>query len=51
MYLATVIDLRSPRLVGWSLADHMRTGLVADALEAAVAARGGRVDGWSSTRT
>jgi transposase InsO family protein len=45
MYLATVIDLHSRRLVGWSLADHMRTELVADALEAAVAARGGRVDG------
>ncbi|GAA4981015.1 hypothetical protein GCM10025734_01160 [Kitasatospora paranensis] len=45
MYLATVIDLHSRRLVGWSLADHMRTGLVADALEAAVAARGGRVCG------
>ncbi|MDH6711416.1 transposase InsO family protein [Kitasatospora sp. MAA19] len=45
MYLATVIDLHSRRLVGWSLADHMRTRLVADALEAAVAARGGRVDG------
>ncbi|MFI6449904.1 IS3 family transposase [Kitasatospora sp. NPDC050543] len=45
MYLATVIDLHSRRLVGWSLADHMRTGLVTDALEAAVAARGGRVDG------
>ncbi|WP_344627933.1 IS3 family transposase, partial [Kitasatospora arboriphila] len=45
MYLATVIDLHSRRLVGWSLADHMRTELVADALEAAVAARGGRVEG------
>ncbi|ROR38160.1 transposase InsO family protein [Kitasatospora cineracea] len=45
MYLATVIELHSRRLVGWSLADQMRTELVADALEAAVAARGGRVEG------
>ncbi|PBC69673.1 transposase InsO family protein [Streptomyces sp. TLI_235] len=45
MFLATVIDLHSRRLVGWSLADHMRTELVADALGAAVATRGGRVDG------
>ncbi|MER6398916.1 IS3 family transposase [Kitasatospora sp. NPDC001603] len=45
MCLATVIDLHSRRLVGWSLADHMRTGLVTDALEAAVAVRGGRVGG------
>ena len=26
-YLATVIDLASRRVVGWALADHMRTGL------------------------
>ncbi|MGW4805175.1 IS3 family transposase [Kitasatospora sp. NPDC004272] len=45
MYLATVIDLHWRRLVGWSLADHMRTELVADALEAAAAARGDRVEG------
>src|SRR5664280_1099518 len=31
-YLATVIDLSSRRIVGWALADHMRTELVADAL-------------------
>ena len=31
-YLATVIDLASRRGVGWALDDHMRTGLVADAL-------------------
>lgn len=45
MYLASVIDLHSRRLVGWSMADHMRTELAADAMEAAVATRGGRVDG------
>jgi transposase InsO family protein len=41
LYLATVIDLHSRRLAGWSIADHMRTELVADALRAAVRTRGG----------
>lgn len=40
LYLATVLDLHSKRLAGWSIADHMRTGLVTDALRAAVAVRG-----------
>jgi transposase InsO family protein len=40
LYLATVLDLCSKRLAGWSIADHMRTGLVTDALKAAAAARG-----------
>jgi transposase InsO family protein len=39
LYLATVIDLSSRRVVGWSMADHMRTSLVGDALRMAVAAR------------
>jgi putative transposase len=38
-YLATVIDLSSRRVVGWALADHMRTGLVEDALSMAFARR------------
>ena len=38
-YLATVIDLASRRVVGWSLADHMRTELVEDALSMAFANR------------
>lgn len=38
--LATVIDLCSRRLAGWSIADHMRTELVTDALEAAARTRG-----------
>jgi transposase InsO family protein len=41
LYLATVIDCFSRRLVGWSIADHMRTELVTDALSAAAATRGG----------
>lgn len=40
LYLATVIDCFSRRLVGWSVADHMRTELVEDALHAAAATRG-----------
>jgi transposase InsO family protein len=40
LYLATVIDLHSRRLAGWAIADHMRTELVIDALNAAQRARG-----------
>ena len=40
LYLATVIDCYSRRLVGWAIADHMRTSLVEDALKAAAATRG-----------
>jgi transposase InsO family protein len=39
LYLATVIDLASRRVVGWSMAEHMRAELVADALRMAVAGR------------
>ena len=39
LYLATVIDIASRRVVGFALADHLRTELVADALDNAVAAR------------
>ena len=38
-YLATVIDLASRKVVGWALADHMRTELVEDALSMAFANR------------
>ncbi|MDP9440593.1 MAG: IS3 family transposase [Actinomycetota bacterium] len=38
-YLATVIDLASRRIVGWALADNMRTELVADALGMAITHR------------
>ena len=41
-YLATVIDLASRRVVGWALADHMRTELVEDALTMAFAQPGTR---------
>lgn len=32
LYLATVIDLATRMVVGWQMADHMRTSLVIDAL-------------------
>uniref|UniRef100_UPI001FD82A59 IS3 family transposase n=1 Tax=Kitasatospora phosalacinea TaxID=2065 RepID=UPI001FD82A59 len=41
LYLATVLDCFSRKVVGWSIADHMRTTLVADALRMAAATRGG----------
>ncbi|MDX3763663.1 IS3 family transposase [Streptomyces sp. AK02-04a] len=44
LYLATVLDCFSRKVVGWSIADHMRTGLVADALRMAATTRG-RLDG------
>ncbi|ROR46444.1 transposase InsO family protein [Kitasatospora cineracea] len=41
LYLATVLDCFSRKVVGWSIADHMRTTLVADALQMTAATRGG----------
>jgi len=45
LFLASVLDLGSRRLIGYSMADHMRTELVLDALSMAVDARGGTVAG------
>jgi putative transposase len=39
LYLAVVIDLCTRRIVGWSLARHMRAGLVADAFDQALQTR------------
>jgi putative transposase len=39
LYLASVMDCWSRRIVGWSIADHLRAELVVDALEMAVARR------------
>ncbi len=39
LYLATVIDIASRRVVGFALTEHLRTELVTDALTNAVAAR------------
>ena len=38
-YLALVIDLYSRRIVGWSLANHMRADLVCNALKQALGSR------------
>jgi putative transposase len=38
-YLATVIDLASRKVVGWAMADHMRSSLVCDAMRMALHAR------------
>lgn len=35
VYLATVIDCYSRMVIGWAMADHMRTSLVTDALDMA----------------
>jgi len=45
LYLATVIDVFSRRVIGFSLADHMRASLACETLKMAVATRGGDVDG------
>ena len=45
LYLASVLDLGSRRWLGYSMADHMRTELVVDALTMAAGTRGGRTDG------
>ena len=45
LYLASVLDLGSRRLLGYSMAEHMRTELVADALTMAAGARGGATSG------
>ena len=42
MYLATVIDAHSRRVIGWAIADHMRTDLIQDALMMAMVLRGDR---------
>jgi putative transposase len=39
LYLVAVQDVFSRRIVGWSMADHMRTELVTDALQMALAQR------------
>jgi transposase InsO family protein len=39
LYLATVLDIASRRVIGFALAEHLRTELVTDALTNAVAAR------------
>ena len=45
LYFGFVEDLASRRILGMSMADHMRTKLVSDALAEAVGTRGGDVTG------
>ncbi|MFI8294194.1 IS3 family transposase [Streptomyces sp. NPDC085614] len=45
LYLACVLDICSRRVLGWSMATHMRAELVIDAMTMAVANRGGHVAG------
>jgi transposase InsO family protein len=42
LYLATVIDACSRRVIGWAIADHMRADLVEYALKMAIVLRGQR---------
>jgi putative transposase len=44
-YVAFVTDVYSRRIVGWRLANHMRTDLPLDAFEMAIWARNERLDG------
>ena len=37
LYLSAVMDLRTRRIIGWAMADHMRVDLVLDALQMALA--------------
>ncbi len=45
LYLAVVIDLYSRRVVGWSMAEHMRTELVLNALGMALGSRNPHPEG------
>jgi transposase InsO family protein len=42
LYLATVIDAHSRRVIGWAIDEHMRSDLVEDALRMAITLRGER---------
>jgi putative transposase len=45
LFLSSVLDLGSRRLLGWSMDEHMPTALVADALTMAAELRGGQIHG------
>jgi len=39
LYLTVILDAFSRRVVGWALADHLRTELATDALDMALTSR------------
>jgi putative transposase len=43
LFLASVLDLGSRRVIGFAMEDHMRTELVSEAMDMAIATRGGEV--------
>ena len=46
LYLAFVLDLVSRRVVGVSVAPHLKTSLATDALREAIGTRGGQMRVW-----
>jgi putative transposase len=51
VYVALVVDAFSRFLVGWQASRSLRTDLALDALEMAIWARRGDLEGWCITRT
>ena len=51
LYLAVVLDAFSRKVVGWAMADHLRTELVLDALTMALGDPAARRPGSSTTPT
>ena len=43
LFVASVLDVCTRMIVGWSIADHLRTELCTDALQAALGARGKKI--------
>jgi hypothetical protein len=46
LYLVTVIDAHSRRVIGWAIEEHMRTDLVEQALQMAITLRGAGRPAW-----
>jgi len=51
LYMADVLDIGSRRIIGYALCDHMRSELVEQALDVAVATGAGTSPAWCSTTT
>ena len=50
LYLAVVLDAWSRKIVGWSMANHLRTELVLDAMAMAMASVGRRTSSTTATK-